>query len=174
MCFSIAKCTTAEHPKLCPRIFWRIRTAGEFSFADISALGDELRNISIADERWALARKGHAAEAISMMVAEWPVSSPSPRVDALMTAVTMAALAGSAAAALVTYHTTAQLAVHLPEFRAIATSWLAVVKKREARRFSRAVVPRTDQCTPIRENPAVSAAKPTAISGPHATSATRT
>ncbi len=137
MCFSIATRTTAEHPKPCPRILWRIRVASEFSFADIFALGDELLQISIADERWALAREGSAAEAISMMVAEWPVSQVSRRIDDVMTAVVFAALTGRAAAALVAYHTTAQLAVHLPEFHAIAASWFAVVKKREARRFSR-------------------------------------
>ena len=131
MCFSIATCTTAEHPKPCLRIFWRIRTATQFSFTDISALGVELQHISIADERWALARQGHAAEAISMMVALWPVSSVSRRIDAVMTAVILAALTGSDAAALVAYHTTAQLAANLPKFRTIAASWLAVVKERE-------------------------------------------
>jgi hypothetical protein len=145
MCFSIATCTTPERAEPRPRIFWRLRTATQFSFTDISALGVELRHISIADERWALAREGHAAEAISMMVALWPVSSVSRRIDAVMTAVIHAALTGSAAAALVAYHTTAQLAANLPEFSAIAASWLAVVEERERRRFSRTIAPRTNQ-----------------------------
>ena len=144
MCFSIATRTTPEHPKPCPRIFWRIRTAS-VSFADISVLGDKLRHISIADERWALAREGHAAEAISMMVALWPVSSVSRRIDAVMTAIVLAALTGSAAAALVAYHTTAELAANLLEFPAIAASWLAVITEREKRRFSRMNGPHTGQ-----------------------------
>jgi len=145
MCFSIATCTTAERAEPSPRIFWRLRTATEFSCADICAMGDELQHISIADERWALAREGHAADAISMMVAEWPVSSVSRRIDAVMTAVVLAALTGSAAAALVAYHTTAQLAANLPEFSPVAASWFAVVRAQERRRFSRMNEPRTDQ-----------------------------
>ena len=172
MSILIATRTTPEHPKPCPRIFWRIRTAGEFSFADISALGDELRHISIADERWALAREGHAAEAISMMVALWPVSSVSRRVDAVMTAVILAALTGSAAAALVAYHTTAQLAANLPEFGPIAASWLAVVREQERHRFSRTIVPRTNQRTPIIGNPNVPVAQSMEISRPCAARAT--
>jgi hypothetical protein len=124
-----------------PTTLWRVRTAAEFYESDIAALADELRRITIRDERWALAREGHAAEAISMIVAEWPVSSVSPRIDAVMTAVTVAALVGSAAAALVVYHTTSQLASHLPEFRPLAASWLAIVRDLEGRRFSRRIAP---------------------------------
>jgi hypothetical protein len=124
-----------------PMTLWRVRTGVEFSESDIAALADALRRITITDERWGLAREGRAAEAISMMVAEWPVSSVSHRIDALKTAVTLAALVGSAAAALVVYHTTSQLASHLPEFRPLAASWLAIVRDLEARRFSRRITP---------------------------------
>jgi hypothetical protein len=131
-----------KHPP--PTTLWRLRSAAEFSESDIAALADDLRRITIPDKRWALAREGHAAEAISMMVAQWPVSSVSHRIDAVMTAVTLAALLGSAAAALVVYHTTSQLASHLPEFRQLAASWLHSVREQEARRFSRRIAPPTD------------------------------
>ena len=144
MCYSIAVCTSREPTEPRSRVLWRLRTAGQFSITDISALGIELRHISIADERWSLAREGHAAEAISMMVALWPISSVSRRIDAVMTAVILAALRGSAAATLVAYHTTAQLAVHRPELRAITASWLAIVRDREARRFSRGIATASD------------------------------
>jgi phosphopantothenate synthetase len=137
MYLSTSKTSTIARTGPRATTFWRMRTAAEFSEGDIAVLADELRRIAIADERWPLAREGHAAAAIAMMVAEWPISSVSRRIDALMSAVTMAALAGSAAAALVIYHTTAQLASHLPEFCPLVASWLAVVKQHEASRISR-------------------------------------
>jgi 5-methylcytosine-specific restriction endonuclease McrA len=135
--------TTATVVQISPRAttFWRTRTAPEFSEADITVIADELRRIVIFDERWPLARQGNVPEAVVMMVAEWPVSSVSRRIDALMSAVTIAALAGSAAAALVIYHTMAQLALHLPEFEALVASWSAVDSQHEASGIFRRCVP---------------------------------
>jgi hypothetical protein len=141
MYLSTSKTATIARTDPRATTFWRMRTATEFSEADIAVLAAELRRIAIADERWPLAREGHAAEAIAMMVAEWPLSSVSRRIDALMSAVTMAAFAGSAAAALVIYHTTAQLASHLPKFSPLVASWLAAVKQHEASRTSRRSAP---------------------------------
>jgi hypothetical protein len=138
--------------------FWRTRTAAEFSEADITVIADELRRIVIPDERWPLARQGHVPEAIVIMVAEWPISSVSRRIDALMSAVTIAALAGSAAAALVIYHTTAQLALHLPEFEALVASWSAVVKQHEASGISR-------RCAPPEKPPSKATTSPDLTAG---------
>jgi hypothetical protein len=143
--------TAPKSPR--PTTFWRSRTADEFSASDIAVLADGLRRVAIADERWPLARQGRAAEAIAMMVAEWPIASVSPRIDAIMTAVTMAALAGSAAAALVVYHTISQLASHLPEFCPLVASWLGVVKEQEARRFSRRTAPRNQPLSEVVASP---------------------
>lgn len=132
---TIATCLTPPCPKSHPKKLWRFRTATEFSQADVSAVRFGLQHTSLKDERWAFAREGHPADAISMMIGEWPVGRISHRVDAIMTAIVLAALMGSAASTLVAYHTIAQLAFRRPRLREIAASWLVVVEEQERRRF---------------------------------------
>ncbi len=141
-----ATCSTQSLPAPYLKTFWRLRTATQFSYTDISAIRRELQQIHIADEHWTLAREGHAAAAISMMIAEWPTRHISGRVDAIMTAVIFAALTGSSAAALVAYHTIVQLAARRPRLRVIATSWSVVLEERERCRLSRPIAPCRHEC----------------------------
>lgn len=124
-----------------PSSLWRLQTVEQFSRIDILEIRRALQRISVNDERWSAASEGHAVSAISMMIAEWPVRSISARIDALMTAVVLAALTGSGAAALVAYHTMLQLVARQPAFRPIVTSWSATLEEREARKSARFIAP---------------------------------
>jgi hypothetical protein len=120
---------------------WREKTADEITASDLIAAGDILRKTALIGEpKWKFARAGAAAEAISVAVANWPVTVLTPRVDLIMTALMYSAMMGSAAAALVMSHSLRQVPAAKKHHKRIAASWLVrnivIAAERSARRPS--------------------------------------
>jgi hypothetical protein len=104
---------------------WREKVAYRFNDADTVAVKELLNKAVLLNEpKWAEARKGDAATAIALAVAEWPVINISPRVDLIMSAILFAGMTGSAAAAVVLAHVLRQLPGGRKIHKRIAASWL--------------------------------------------------
>jgi hypothetical protein len=105
---------------------WREKNAQQFDDTDLAAVRGILAKAVLLNEpKWAEARNGGAADAIALAVAEWPIAVLTSRVDLIMTAVLLAAMTGSAAAAVVLAHVVRQLPGVAKRHKRIAASWLA-------------------------------------------------
>lgn len=105
---------------------WREKTSDEITPVDLVAIGDLLRNTALIGEpKWKVARSGGAAEAIAIVVRNWPVTTITGRVDLMMTALVYAAMTGSAAAALVLSHSLRQTPCAGERHKRLSASWLA-------------------------------------------------
>jgi hypothetical protein len=106
--------------------FWRQKNAEQFDDADHAAVRAILaKAVLLHEPNWTEASNGSAADAIALAIAEWPIRTVSSHIDLIMTAVLLAAMMGSAAAAVVLAHVVRQLPGCTKHHKRIAASWLA-------------------------------------------------
>ena len=103
-------CPSSTNECVGPDVLWRTTHPNNFTDADCDAVRRFIARTTIDHPRWIGAQGGVAADAVALVVAEWPIAKTGARIDALLTALLNVALVdGNKAAKLTLFHTLAQL-----------------------------------------------------------------
>ncbi|MBR0764412.1 hypothetical protein [Bradyrhizobium japonicum] len=106
---------------------WRRKDAEDFTDADREAIRRFVSEAVVDDPRWIGASTGNIADAAALVVAAWPAQRFDAELDVLMTGLLNCALSNgnnTKAAAVVLYHTLAQLGAHgKRSCKSAAASW---------------------------------------------------
>ena len=95
--------------------------------AQVSHLRATVAKISVMkDHQWLSALQGDAAASIAVVIGAMPIVQTTLEVDVAMSSLTLSALDGSAAAALVLSHVLRRAPLDHPFGREISVSWLAL------------------------------------------------